>query len=115
MLTVVLQIDNVSEQWWRTEHPGEAPDRERVLQISVGGSARARVVLSPASLQDDTCVEVPLRRSDVGPSGLVVLDLSADSSNQRPDPVIGVRIERIDVVDEPGWTRGLRRRCISTT
>ncbi len=114
VLTVVLQVDKVSDQWWVADHPGEEPDRERVLQILVGGSPRGRVVLMAAALQQDVPVELHLRPQDVGPSGFVVLDLVADPSNNLPDPVIGVRVERIDVVDvvqEPrGWTRGLRRR-----
>ncbi len=111
MLTLVLQVDEVSDRWWTAEHPGQDPGRERVLQIMVGGAPRGRVPLAAADLQQDVPVEVHLRRNDVGPSGFVVLDLVADPSNQLPDPVMGVRVERIDVVDDPrAWARGLRRR-----
>lgn len=111
VLTVVLKVDKVSDQWWVTEHPEQDPDRERAVQVCVSGEPRARLLLRTASSgQDVVMIRVRLSPGDLGSSGLVVLDLQAHSTSTLPDPVIGVRMESITVADDPGgWSRGLRR------
>ncbi|MBO1756156.1 hypothetical protein [Allobranchiibius sp. CTAmp26] len=94
-LTFTARIDATSEQWWSPEHPAEYGGSTRTLLLCVGGRPRGRFTLRPDTPADEAVVR--LAPSDIGPSGLVVLDIAADPASVLPDPLLGVRIDLIQV------------------
>lgn len=116
MLSLALQVDPIAQQWWAKEHPEQDAERSRTLAVWVGGKQRGTIVLDPGADAREGVVEMRLRSTDIGASGLIVVDIEADPSSALPDPVVGVRIYVIEVgVDTGGRVRSMMRRTADDT